>query len=278
MNIEVSLLVKRESFTLDAKLSIPSRGVTTIFGPSGCGKTTLLRAIAGLEPSAKGSLKIGDEVWQDTQTFLPPHKRPLAYVFQETSLFPHLSVRGNLEYGFKRVPKNSHTLGFSQVVEMLGVGPFLDRHPSRLSGGEQQRVAIARALLTSPRVVLMDEPLAALDLQSKQEIFPFLENLHRELSIPILYVTHHLDEVKRLSDHLVLLEKGRVKSSGSIAEVLKKNNFCLSFDDTTIFEAHVIKHDKASNLTFLKFEGQTLSIPRNDLSIGEKVRLRLEKV
>ncbi|MFT4554444.1 MAG: molybdate transport system ATP-binding protein [Chlamydiales bacterium] len=220
MSLEGSLRVERESFILDANLSIPSRGLTAILGPSGSGKTSLLRAIAGLDPGVEGFLSIDGEVWQDANTFIPSHKRALAYVFQEASLFPHLTVLGNLEYGFSRVPKKDRVLGFDKVVEMLGVQPFLGRQPDKLSGGEKQRVAIARALLTSPRILLMDEPLSALDQKSKEEILPFLESLEKELSIPILYVTHHPDEIEGLSDYFVFLEEGRVKTSGPVEKVL----------------------------------------------------------
>ena len=180
-------------------LDLLGQGVTALFGQSGCGKTTLLRCIAGLERSV-GRLEVNGEVWQDEMNFLPTHQRPIGYVFQEASLFAHLTVRGNLEYGKRRALRRMTSADFSNfdsVVDLLGVGALLERKPDRLSGGERQRVAIARALLASPRLLLMDEPLAALDHARKQEILPYLERLHEELDIPVIYVSHAPDEVAR---------------------------------------------------------------------------------
>ncbi|MDP2805984.1 MAG: molybdenum ABC transporter ATP-binding protein, partial [Gallionellaceae bacterium] len=217
-NICAHFKMQLDRFALDASFAAPAVGVTALFGPSGSGKTTLLRCIAGLERVA-GTLHVNGEIWQDEKTFLPIHKRPLGYVFQEASLFPHLSVRANLEYGYKRIAPDERKVHLEQVVEWLGLSHLIDRNnPTQLSGGERQRVAIARALLTSPRILLMDEPLSALDATSKQDILPYLERLHRELNIPVLYVSHALDEVTRLADHLVLLEKGRVIASGELHE------------------------------------------------------------
>ncbi|MDR2112083.1 MAG: molybdenum ABC transporter ATP-binding protein, partial [Candidatus Accumulibacter sp.] len=199
------------NFTLEVDLRLPEKGVTAVFGPSGSGKTTLLRCVAGLERAPRGFLSVAGEVWQDEdkKRFWPTHKRPLGIVFQEASLFPHLSVRRNLEYGMKRVG-NAGSEEFDTMLALLGIRALLERDPGGLSGGERQRVAIARALLTRPRLLLMDEPLAALDLKRKLEILPYLEKLHDELSIPVLYVSHALDEVARLADYLVLIDAGRV--------------------------------------------------------------------
>jgi molybdate transport system ATP-binding protein len=187
------------AFTLDVDLTLPGRGVTALFGHSGSGKTTLLRCIAGLERVPGGTLRVGEDVWQDGAAFLPTHKRPIGYVFQEASLFPHLTVRRNLEYGLKRVASSARKVSLDHAVALLGIGALLDRPPDPLSGGEKQRVAIARALAVSPRLLLMDEPLAALDLARKQEILPYLERLHDELEIPLLYVSHAPDDVARLA-------------------------------------------------------------------------------
>ena len=183
-------------------LSLPGQGVTALFGHSGSGKTTLLRAIAGLERAPGGYFALGDTVWQDERRglFVPTHLRPLGYVFQEASLFEHLSVEGNLEFGRRRIPEAERRFRPAAVAELLGIGSLLERRPASLSGGERQRVAIARALLTAPRLLLMDEPLAALDLKRKLEILPYLERLHDELSVPIIYVSHAPDEVARLLD------------------------------------------------------------------------------
>lgn len=213
--------VEWPDFTMDIDLDLPARGVTAIFGQSGSGKTTLLRCIAGLERARQGRLTFKGEVWQDERTFLPVHKRPLGYVFQEASLFPHLSVLGNLRYGLTR-SKTEQSVSLDQAIELLGIAPLLGRKPNRLSGGERQRVGIARALAVSPRLLLMDEPLAALDLARKQEILPYLERLHAELAFPLLYVTHSPDEVTRLADYLVTMENGRALTHDPIAEPLSR--------------------------------------------------------
>lgn len=218
-------------FSLNLDLNLPARGVTAIFGESGSGKTTLLRCVAGLERAQHGRLTIKGEVWQDEQTFLPVYKRPLGYVFQEASLFPHLSVLGNLRYGLTR-SKTEQSVSLDQAVGLLGIGHLLDRKPDRLSGGERQRVGIARALAVSPRLLLMDEPLAALDMARKQEILPYLERLHDELEFPVLYVTHSPDEVARLADQLVVMENGRVLAHGPLAETLSRLDQPITHDSS----------------------------------------------
>nr|WP_212786965.1 molybdenum ABC transporter ATP-binding protein [Ferrigenium kumadai] len=275
MNVRFSM--RLESFVLDAAFDAPATGVTALFGPSGSGKTTLLRCIAGLE-RAQGSLHVNGETWQDDTTFMPVHQRPLGYVFQEASLFPHLSVRANLEYGYKRIPVAERRVPLEQVVEWLGLSRLIERgDPAQLSGGERQRVAIGRALLTSPRVLLMDEPLSALDTASKQEILPYLERLHRELNIPVLYVSHALDEVARLADHLVLLEKGTVIASGALGETLARLDLPTAhFDDAgAVVEAAVAQHDEAYHLSRLDFPGGHLWVGKVDQPFGTRVRARV---
>jgi len=278
VTIEGRFRVDRGGFTLDAELTVPARGVTAIFGPSGCGKTTLLRSIAGLEHSADAYLRVGDEEWQSGERVLPCHRRSLGYVFQEVSLFAHLTVRRNLEYGFKRVPDGAHRVAFDDAVALLGVAPLLDRHPSRLSGGERQRVAIARALLTSPRLLLMDEPLAALDQESKDEILPFLDRLHEELAIPVLYVSHSPDEVARLADHLVLMRDGRVAATGPIADMMTRVDLPLAHGDDAeaVIEATVVGHDDHYHLTYVEFPGGQFTVNRKELPVGRRVRLRVQ--
>lgn len=266
-----------DSFELDAAFTAPAVGVTALFGPSGSGKTTLLRCIAGLE-RALGSLHVNGELWQDQATFLPTHKRPLGFVFQEASLFTHLSVRANLEYGLKRTPISERKVPLEQVVEWLGLSRLIERgDPAKLSGGERQRVAIGRALLTSPRILLMDEPLSALDSNSKQEILPYLERLHRELNIPVLYVSHAMDEVARLADHLVLLEKGRVIASGELHETLARLDLPTAhFDDAgAVIEAAVAQHDEKYHLTRLDFPGGNLWVGKVEQSFGTQIRARV---
>ena len=277
MNIEAHFYLQRDEFILDAGMTVPRQGITAIFGPSGCGKTTLLRAIAGLEECERGYFSLGDEVWQDAQFFLPAHRRSLGYVFQEANLFPHLSVHANLEYGYKRLPLTARRLEFEQVVSLLGVELLLPRRAHSLSGGERQRVAIARALLTSPRLLLMDEPLAALDMNSKAEIYPFLEQLHTELAIPILYVSHSPDEVARLADYLALMESGRICASGPIAEMLTRSDLPLAHgsEAESIIEAKVVGHDDVYHLTQLEFAAGQFTVPRKELAEGQAVRLRI---
>jgi molybdate transport system ATP-binding protein len=275
--IRAHFALQLEGFALDASFSAPAVGVTALFGPSGSGKTTLLRCIAGLERAA-GSLHVNGVVWQDDMQFVPTHKRPLGYVFQEASLFPHLSVRANLEYGYKRIVPASRRVQLEQVVEWLGLERLIERgDPHGLSGGERQRVAIGRALLTSPRLLLMDEPLSALDTSSKQDILPYLERLHRELEIPVLYVSHALDEVARLADHLVLLQQGHVIASGTLNETLARLDLPTAhFDDAgAVIEAAVAQHDEAYHLTRLDFSGGSLWVGRVKQPPGSRVRARV---
>jgi len=201
-------------------VTAPARGVTALFGRSGAGKTTFLRCVAGLSRARNGLLTLDEQTWQDdaARLFVPTHRRRIGYVGQEPALFPHLLVRGNLEYGWHRVPARERRLDFAEVVELLGTAPLLSRDPRDLSGGERQRVAIARALLTSPRLLLMDEPLASLDATSRAEILPYLERVRDELALPILYVSHAREEVARLADHVIVLAEGRVVAGGPGAD------------------------------------------------------------
>ncbi len=266
-------------FTLDVDLALPDLGVTALFGPSGCGKTTCLRAVAGLERAPGGYVNVHGEAWQDEaqDLFLPTHQRPLGYVFQEASLFEHLSVRGNVEYGMRRVPQALRRTGLEQAVSLLGIGPLMDRQPGKLSGGERQRVAIARALATSPRLLLLDEPLAALDAQRKSEVLPYLERLRDELQIPMLYVTHAPDEVARLADTLVLLAQGRVMASGPAPEVFARADArgMLGDDAGALLEGSIEETDERWHLTRAAFAGGSLWIKNSGLPPGRKVRLRV---
>jgi molybdate transport system ATP-binding protein len=258
-------------------LTVPASGISAILGPSGCGKTTLLRAIAGLEESPGGYLRVGKDVWQDGERTIPVHERPLGFVFQEASLFPHLSVRGNLEYGFTRVAEAERRVDFDEAVELFGLASLLDRDPEGLSGGERQRVAVARAVLTSPRLLLMDEPLVALDRAARSEILPYFERLHRELEIPMLYVTHSQEEAARLADHLVLMEQGKVVASGPLAEMLTRVDLPLAHHEeaVSVVETVVAGHDEAYSLARLEFSGGEFLVARNPLTPGRAVRLQI---
>ena len=274
--IECKIKVQLESFTLDANFSIPDRGITVVFGPSGSGKTTLLRAIAGLEKSDDGFLKIGDSVWQKGENFLPTHKRQIGYVFQDAALFDHLDVKGNLNFVIKRAIGLKEDF-IESIHNLLEIKTLLNRKTTQLSGGEKQRVAIARALLTNPKILLLDEPLSALDLKRKNEILPYLDSIHNDLEIPILYVTHSQDEMSRLADHLLLIEDGNIVGSGPVNDMLTRFDMPLSHggDAVSIIEAEVLKRDSEFNLMHLDFLGGQFIVPDNSFPVQTKVRIRV---
>lgn len=274
--IELAFHLKRPNFRLDVELKLPSQGITALFGPSGSGKTTLLRCIAGLEAAPQGRLVVDGETWQDGKHFLPTHRRPIAYVFQEASLFSHLTVLGNLRYGLKRSPDASEAQ-LAQAIELLGIGHLLERKCDGLSGGERQRVAIARALAVRPRLMLMDEPLAALDLRRKQEILPYLSHLHQALQLPILYVSHAADEVARLAHHLVALNEGQVVGAGPLREVLTRLDLPIRLgeDAGCILEATVGKLESEWHLVRVDFDGGSLWARDPGLQLGQGIRARV---
>lgn len=281
--LQLTARLERPGFLLDVDLRLPARGVTVLFGPSGSGKTSCLRVIAGLEPQAQGVVRVNGDVWQDTarQVMLPVHQRALGYVFQEASLFEHLSVRDNLLFGFKRTPPAQRRHTWDHGLELLGIAHLLERNPLELSGGERQRVAIARALATSPRVLLMDEPLAAIDAARKNEILPWLEQLHARLDIPVVYVTHSSDELARLADHVVLLSEGRALCSGPVMELMTRLDLPLARGDgaASLIEAHAVGHSSDDALSELAFEGGSLLLPQatpTALPQGTRVRVRIQ--
>ena len=280
--IDVRLQLKYPDFALEVDLHLPGRGVTALYGHSGSGKTTCLRCIAGLARAHDGFIQVNDEVWQDSRTglFVAPHKRALGYVFQEASLFPHLSVRANLEFGLKRIPRQQRRVDMAQATELLGIGHLLERNPLFLSGGERQRVGIARALLTSPTLLLMDEPLAALDSQRKGEILPYLERLHDELDIPVLYVSHAQDEVARLADHIVLLSAGKALASGPIGETLARLDLPLARGDDAgvMINGTVSAYDAHYQLLTLQLPGSALPmrIAHAPLAVGKALRVKVQ--
>lgn len=266
-------------FRLNVDLMLPGSGVTVLFGPSGSGKTTLLRCIAGLQRAPQGFLEVNGDVWQDSErnVFLPTHKRSLGYVFQEANLFPHLSVADNLQFGLKRIAKNASSRDLQHILTLMGITHLLERMPDRLSGGERQRVAIARALALNPQILLMDEPLAALDFKRKQEILPFLTRLHRELNIPVLYVTHSQQEVAQLADYLVFMDEGKALASGSLAETLSRLDVPLAQDRdaATVWPVSVDGHETEYHLTRVVFGGGTLSLTHLSAEIGTPLRLQI---
>ena len=265
----------REDFQLNLALPIPTTGVTGIFGPSGSGKTTLLRCIAGLESQVSGAISFNGQTWLDERQHLPCHQRPIAYVFQEASLFPHLNVAGNLRYAQKRARDSGPDL--DAVVELLGLAPLLQRQPDRLSGGERQRVAIARALLAAPQLLLMDEPLSGLDPARKAEILPYLETLCRDSAIPILYVSHSLDEICRLADHLVLMDSGRAVAQGPLSDMLIQERHRLGEKDevSAVIDADLVARDTQWHLMQCAFDGGALWVRDSGDAIGSRLRLRI---
>ncbi|MBO9355153.1 molybdenum ABC transporter ATP-binding protein [Bordetella petrii] len=259
--IEARFRVDYADFSLDIDLQLPGHGVSALYGHSGSGKTTCLRCVAGLAPVTRGYLRVNGELWLDTAAGVnvPTHRRALGYVFQEASLFPHLTVLRNLQFGLKRVPAAERRVDLDQAAELLGIAHLLGRMPGGLSGGERQRVGMARALLTSPRLLLMDEPLASLDNARKQEILPYLERLHDELDIPVLYVSHAPQEVARLADHLVLLESGRATASGPIGQMLSRLDLPLAMDDeaSVVVAGTVADFDPGYRLMSVRLPGST---------------------
>lgn len=280
--IDVRLQLNYSGFALDVDLHLPGRGVTALYGHSGSGKTTCLRCIAGLEHAGDGFIQVNDKVWQDSRNglFVPPHKRALGYVFQEASLFPHLSVRANLEFGLKRIPRQQRRVDMAHATDLLGISHLLDRHPQHLSGGERQRIGIARALLTSPKLLLMDEPLAALDSKRKSEILPYLERLHDELDIPVLYVSHAQDEVARLADHIVLLSDGKALASGPIGETLARLDLPMALGDDAgvVINGRVSAYDEHYQLLTLQLPDTELlmRVAHAPLALGKQLRIKVQ--
>lgn len=278
--IEIDVRLARSTgFTLQAAFRAPAAGVTSLFGRSGSGKTTIIQIVAGsLRPDA-GVVRVGGETFVDTAAgiSLPIEKRRVGYVFQDARLFPHLSVTGNLRYGERRA-RGEKVIGFDAVVEMLGIAGLLGRRPHTLSGGEKQRVAIGRALLAQPRLLLMDEPLASLDEQRKAEILPYIERLREELRLPVLYVSHAIEEVLQLSDMMVAVRDGRVVAAGPLRDVLMRPDMLPvigRFDVGALFDCTVKAHDIDLALSTIAFADGELRVPLVDRPIGAPVRARI---
>ena len=283
--LQVRVRVPRASgFTLDVDARLAGRGITAVFGPSGCGKTTLLRAVAGLARPAPGRVVVNGQAWQDDQAglWLPTHRRPLGVVFQEASLFEHLDVRRNLDFGRRRVPAAERRVSLAQAIELLGIGALLSRRPAQLSGGERQRVAIARALATSPRLLLMDEPLASLDAARKAELLPYFERLQRDLDIPMLYVTHSLDEVARLADDVLLLDAGRLLAHGATGALMTRLDLSLAHGDSAsaLIDGTLQALEPGDGLMSVRFAGGVIDCVQGHAEParlpGQRVRLRVQ--
>lgn len=278
-DLSVDMRVDFPGFALEVVHGFEGQGLTALFGPSGCGKSTLLRVIAGFETRARGRLTYGDEVWLDGRRGMTPHRRGVGYVFQDTRLFPHLSVRGNLDYADKRAADLPARYGFDDVVNALDLGPLFPRGATTLSGGERQRVAMGRALLSRPRLMLMDEPLAALDTRRKGEILPYIARLPGVFGVPVIYVTHAIEEVTQLADRIVALEAGRVVAAGGVAETLERLDLAGvqgRFEAGAVLAGHVVAQDSDMHLTRVDLgSGQSLEVPEIRVPVGEAVRLRV---
>jgi molybdate transport system ATP-binding protein len=267
----------KNTFELDIDIDIPGQGITAIFGESGSGKTSLLRCIAGLQKNASGCLNVNGELWQDGSLFVPTYKRSLGYVFQEASLFEHLSAMGNLRYAIKRSNQHFNPALLEQVVSVMGIEGILEQFPQQLSGGEKQRVAIARALLSQPKLLLMDEPLASLDTPRKLEILPYLERLRSSFNMPILYVSHAVDEIVRLADHAVIMQKGKVIAQGGITELFSRADLPLGVSNEVgaILECKVVQRDTQWHLMQVAFDGHTQSHTQRIRVLASDVSLTL---
>jgi len=277
--IEVEVAKRLGSFAIDARFAAAETGIVALFGRSGAGKTTIVNALAGLMRPDRGRIAVAGEVLFDSARGIDvaPERRRVGYVFQEGLLFPHYSVRGNLLYGRPRDGAGT-PVAFDQVVSLLGLERLLERKPDTLSGGEKQRVALGRALLADPRLLLMDEPLASLDAPRKAEILPFIERMRDEFRIPIVYVTHAMDEIVRLADTLVLLSEGKVAAVGTVEDLTSRLDLrplTGRYEAGAVIRAEVVEHDAAYALTRLAFPGGRINVARVDLPIGAKVRVRV---
>ncbi len=279
--LEVRVQSRQGTFVLDVAFSTENAPVTALFGRSGAGKSTVIAIVAGLVRPGRGRVTLDGETLVDSEHGVDraPQDRRVGVVFQDARLFPHMSVRDNLLFGWRRAA--GRALGLDRVLEPLGIGHLLARRPATLSGGERQRVAIGRALLANPRLLLMDEPLASLDGERKAELMPLLAQLPRTFRIPIVYVSHGVDEVLRLADRMVLLDHGRTLATGPVEEVANRHDFAQIAaieggpDAFSVIAASVAGHDEANAQTHLAFAGRSMSVPRLDAPVGSRVRLRI---
>jgi molybdenum ABC transporter, ATP-binding protein len=278
--LEVRLRHRFAGFTLDVSFDGPDHGITALFGPSGCGKSTVVNAIAGLLRGHEGRIALDGTVLFDSARGinLPLRARRIGYVFQDARLFPHMRVRANLLYGFRRAPKENRRIAVDQVIDLLGISTLLDRYPAGLSGGERQRVGLGRALLAQPRLLLMDEPLAALDPERKADILPYIERLRDDLGLPVVYVSHAIEEVARLADMLVLMDAGRAVAIGPVVDVMANLDLFEhvdEFEGGAVLPVQVLGHDETYQLTRLGFAGGELVVPRVNCPLGRNIRARI---
>lgn len=276
--LSVDIRLTYPDFSLELAQGFPGDGITALFGPSGCGKSTLLRVLAGFERRARGRVAFGSDIWQDGRAFVAPHRRGVGFVFQDARLFPHLTARGNLDYAHSRAAGVPARYSFDDVVRVLDLAPLFTRRASQLSGGERQRVAIGRTLLARPRLLLMDEPLAALDTRRKAEILPYIARLPQAFDLPIIYVTHALAEVTQISDRIVALDAGRVVATGGVAETLERLDLAGvqgRFEAGAVLTGHVAAQDAGLHMSRIDLGGPVLEVPEIGLAVGDRVRLRV---
>ncbi|MEX2644266.1 MAG: molybdenum ABC transporter ATP-binding protein, partial [Acetobacterales bacterium] len=280
MSIEVDIRHRAGDFSLEVRFVVDAPGVTALFGPSGAGKSTVVAAVAGLLRPNHGRIAVDDDVLLDTVqgVNVAAHRRRVGCILQNASLFPHLSVRANLLYGWRRAARRGDGAEIDHVVGLLGVGHLMDRRPATLSGGERQRVALGRAMLAGGRALLLDEPLSALDARRKDEIMPYLQRIRDEARIPILYVSHSVDEVTRLADRMIVLADGRIAAEGAMFDVMARPDlFPLTgrFEAGAVLEGRVAAHDPADGLSEIAFDGGRLVVPQVDDAVGRPIRVRV---
>ncbi len=278
--LEIDTSIEFDDFNLNIDQKFSIEGITALFGPSGGGKSTLLRIIAGFEGSARGKIAFEGEYWQDGNgvNFVPPHRRGIGYVFQNARLFPHLSVLKNLQYADRRSENINEQITLNSVIEALDLSALLPRQPLSLSGGEAQRVAIARALLARPKLLLMDEPLAALDFKRKARILPLIEKLPLRFGIPVIYVTHAIEEVVRLASRMIVLDGGKIAAEGPIGEIMERHDIQSiigRFEAASLISGKISRHIEAYHLSEVECGDAVLTMPYIDLSVGTEIRLRI---
>jgi molybdate transport system ATP-binding protein len=278
--LRLSVIKRWEGFKLRAELDAPTPGILALFGRSGCGKTTLINIISGLLQPDEGRVELDDVVLTDTRERIrvPVERRRIGYVFQDARLFPHLGVLANLRYGFRRAPPASRSIGLEEVLALLGLEPLLQRRPYQLSGGERQRVALGRALLSQPRLLLLDEPLAALDAARREEVLPYLERLRDQLSIPMVFVSHQLDEVLRLATHVALMEAGEIVASGTLSDISVRPEFRAIVGSEAVgavLDGMVTRVDRGAGMADVQLGGGVLHVSLQEAYVGARIRVQL---
>ncbi len=277
--IKLQRVQARSRFELDVDFELAAKGITALYGQSGAGKSSILRCIAGLERQAVGTISYGDHQWQSTrqQVFVAPEQRAVAYVFQDNRLFPHLNVEDNLRYALRR-RYASHGPDINDAVEWFGLIALLAHYPAQLSGGESRRVALARAALSAPRLMLLDEPLSGVDKAGKASLLQAIRHLQQQLACPMLYISHHIDEISQIADHLMLLEAGKIVSQGPLIELCSRIEESLAHeqDAAAILQCRVVANDAAFDLTeLLCGDEQRLYVSQSQLRLHQLVRIRI---